>query len=112
MNFKPKRIKERLEPYKKDPQGAYYVANTILKDRWPEAEPYIMKDPLYAYTYAKNVLKRKRWPEAEPYIMQSPRWSLYYAYDVIGGRWLEAEPYIMKDPDEWELYKYNFLNIP
>lgn len=55
MNFKPKRIKERLESYKKDPQGAYYVANTILKDRWPEAEPYIMKDPseweLYKYNF-------------------------------------------------------------
>ena len=109
MNFKPKRIKERLEAFKKDPQMAYYVASAILKQRWPEAEPYIMKDPLYAYNYALRVLNRERWPEAEPYIMKNPRVALYYAHDVIRGRWPEAEPYIKKDPTQWETYRYNLI---
>ena len=38
-----------------------------------------------------------RWPEAEPYIIEDPVWASYYARDVIGRRWLEAEPYIMKN---------------
>jgi hypothetical protein len=108
MNFKPKRIKERLEPYKKDPQGAFYIARTILKDRWPEAEPFIMKDPLYAYNYTYYVLGGYRWPEAEPYIMKHPRMATDYAFYILGERWPEAEPYIKQDPVQWDVYKYNF----
>jgi hypothetical protein len=47
---------------------AYYI-----KGRWVEAEPYIMKDPYYAYRYARCVLK-DRWIEAEPYIMLNKWW--------------------------------------
>ena len=96
MNFKPKRIKDRIEAIKKDPEKAYEHAKFFIKKRWPEAEPYIMKDPQAAYKYAVNFIKG-RWPEAEPYIMQNPYWAQYYVENVIKGRWPEAEPYIMKD---------------
>ena len=46
---------------------------------WKEAEPYIMKDPYYAYEYAMHVRNKGRWPEAEPYIMKSPKWAYWYA---------------------------------
>ena len=48
-----------------------------MKGRWLEAEPYIMKNPQYAYNYAINVLKR-RWLEAEPFIFQDRVFGKYY----------------------------------
>ncbi len=79
------------------PKLAYYHANDVIEGRWPEAEPWIMKDPEWAYNYADNVIKG-RWPEAEPWIMKNPYLSYCYAHDIIKGRWPEAEPIIMKDP--------------
>ena len=52
--------------------------------------------------YVRN---KGRWPEAEPYIMKDPGSAYWYARGVIGDRWKEAEPYIMKDPTY--AYKYN-----
>jgi hypothetical protein len=37
--------------------------------RRPEAEPIIMKVPGYAIQYARDILK-ERWVDAEPYIMK------------------------------------------
>ena len=45
-------------------------ARIFIDGRWFEAEPYIMKDPEYAYKYARYVIEG-RWPEAEPCIMKS-----------------------------------------
>ena len=92
------------EPYiMKDPYYALEYARDIIKGRWPEAEPYIMKDPWAADWYARDIIKG-RWPEAEPYIMKDPRCALVYARDVIKGRWPEAEPYIMEDREIAPLY--------
>ena len=62
---------------KEDPQVAFVYATNILKQPWPEAEPYIMKEPIEAYRYAKEILKR-RWPEAEPIIKQDRESYNYY----------------------------------
>jgi len=78
-----------------DAAGAY--ALDVIKGRWREAEPYIMKNPEVALAYAKDVIKG-RWPEAEPIIMKLLEIVPWYAKDVIKGRWREAEPYIMEDP--------------
>ena len=87
------------EPYiMKDPEYAYFYAMDAIQDEWPEAEPYIMKDPEYAYFYARDIRKKGRWPEAEPYIMKDPKYAYLYANEVIKDEWTEAEPYIMKDP--------------
>jgi len=81
----------------KDAYDAYLYAEMVIKRRWPEAEPIIMQELEHAYQYARDVIKG-RWLEAEPYIMKNPKWAFWYAHDVIKGRWLEAEPYIMKNP--------------
>ncbi len=91
-----------IETVKSIPSSAYWYAIDVIKGRWPEAEPTIMKDPEFAVNYADNVING-RWPEAEPWIMKSPKQSCYYARDVIKGRWPEAEPTIMQDP-QWAFY--------
>lgn len=55
------------------PKEAYYYAREVLTHEWPEAEPYIMKNPTYACMDSKYVIER-RWPEAEPYIAENPFW--------------------------------------
>ena len=93
------------EPYiMKDPKYAYLYAMDAIQDEWPEAEPYIMKSPEYAYMYARDIRKKGRWPEAEPYIMKDPYSAYWYARYVIEGRFPEAEPYIMKDPEYAYMY--------
>ena len=89
---------ERFSLIKKDLIHGYLYARDVIKGRWPEAEPYIMKDPHIAYLYANDLMEGKRWPEAEPYIMKDPSIASNYATNVIKGRWPEAEPYIMKHP--------------
>ena len=75
----------------------YRYAYHVVRGRWPEAEPYIKKDPYWTYFYAKDVIKG-RWIKVEPFIKKDPRGAFFYARDVIKGRWPEAEPYIIKDP--------------
>lgn len=53
--------------------------------------------PELAYDYARNVIK-SRWPEGEPTIMKDPYWAVMYAQHIIKGRWPDAEPYIIKTP--------------
>jgi hypothetical protein len=46
---------------------AYYMANyaiVAVNDRWPEAEPFLLAEPLWAIHYAEYALK-ERWVEAE-----------------------------------------------
>ena len=96
---------ETLYGYKdrfKIPLFAYKEAKRT--GNWLEAEPYIMKDPEYAYFYARDIRKKGRWPEAEPYIMKDPYSAYWYARYVIEGRFPEAEPYIMKDPEYAYMY--------
>lgn len=63
----------------KDPEWTSQLGHE--NGRWPEAEPYIMKDSYSAYNYAKGVIK---------------------------GRWIEAEPFIKKDKDDWWKYTREF----
>lgn len=63
-------------------------------------------DPIAeVYRYARDVIEG-RWPEAEPYIMRDRKWAYYYAEDVIEGRWPEAEPFIMEDAEIAYFYAY------
>jgi hypothetical protein len=81
-----------------------------VKGRWPEAEPWIMRNSDTASKYARRVLK-KRWPQAERFILD-PDQIIHeiehgedagenmignlalYATGAIRGRWVEAEPWI------------------
>ena len=52
-------------------------AKQVIQGAWPEAEPQLAKDPVYAFLYAVQVLK-DRFPEGEPVIKQSERnWKEY-----------------------------------
>ena len=117
MNTTDRILGEAMTPYKnriyKDPQKAVGWA-IKHKQRFPEAEPYILKaaaepyilkatDPGTAYSYAKEVLKG-RWPEAEEAIAKDPSLAYHYAHGVIGGPWPEAESVIATDP-KWA-YEY------
>jgi hypothetical protein len=67
----------------------------------------ISKDTWQAYSYARGELK-KRWPEAEPYIMKDPEIACAYAIDIIGEPWPEAEEVIRLDYDAWQEYEDYF----
>jgi hypothetical protein len=92
----------------KSPKAAYFYALNILKRRWPEAEPYIMKDPEAAVPYANILITQRKWPEAEPYIIKNPEWASLYAIYVLNHRWKEAEPIMKQNPIYWQNYKNRF----
>jgi len=80
-----------------DPDRAVGYAQ-LMKKRWKEAEPAIMRSPLAAVRYASEVIKN-RWPKAEGNIAQHPQAAADYAKKVIQGRWAPAEKYIMLEPE-------------
>jgi hypothetical protein len=91
MNFKPKKIKERLEAIKTDPEKAVkFISEHLPGTRWPEAEKYIMKDTDWASYYAVKVIKGP-WPEAEPYILQYLPGAVFYAAYARKKLWPELE---------------------
>jgi hypothetical protein len=111
-NYAYKVLRDRwpeAEPYiAKNPAVAYRYARDVIDGEWPEAEPYIMKEPALAYGYAKDIID-DRWPEAEPYIMKEPGFAIQYAVDFIGDRWPEAESYIMKGPHDAFEYAHRVI---
>lgn len=88
------RFKETEDIIKKDPSYAVMYAKHILS-----------KDPEWTSQPGHD---NGRWPDAEPYIMKDPFQTFRYARDVIKGRLPEAETYIMKDEDFWSKYKQLF----
>lgn len=95
--------------FKCEADTAYYYAIRVLKSRWPEAEPIILKSLWYSHLYALTVIK-SRWLEAEPYLMKNPFRAYSYAQEVIKDRWLEAEPFIQTEASIWTHYK-RYFNI-
>ena len=97
MPLKPIKTKSRLEAIMTNPGRASKFAVDVLGHRWPEAEPYILKDPFFAYYYALNVVKEK-WPEYEKVMLSNPKkymnYLVGYATNVIKGRWPEAEAHM------------------
>jgi hypothetical protein len=62
-----------------------------VRQRVPAFEPHILaEDTGYMISYAEYVIKG-RWPEAEPLIMKYAQDAVDYAIRVIKGRWPEAE---------------------
>ena len=59
--------------HKSAPFWLYWYCENVIKDRWNDAEEYIMKDLELAYWYAKNIIKN-RWIDAEKYIKKNPEW--------------------------------------
>jgi hypothetical protein len=94
-----------LHIIKKDSYMAFQYTHFFIRERWLEAEPYIMKDPGSAYYYAKYIIEG-RWVEAEPYIKPYASWSYNYATEVLKSRFLEAEDCIRShyDTGYWVSY--------
>jgi len=64
-------------------------ARDIIRGRWEEAEPTLLKNPQQAYFYARYVIKG-RFPEAEPAIVKNSELASKYAKDVM------HDPYFWK----------------
>jgi hypothetical protein len=86
-----------------DPNSAYwYVFNTGNRD--PKAIEMIKKDTGSIWLYAKNVLKR-RWLEMEPDVIKGDfQVLLDYLKEVVQDRWPEAESRFSKDSFKWYHY--------
>jgi len=63
-----------------------------------------MQCAIWASFYVHNVIKG-RWPEAEPVIMKNAKMAYWYAKHIIKGRWPEAEPFIKSDVQYWRKYR-------
>lgn len=85
-------------------EWAYWYTRYIVKDRWPEVEPFVIKNSDSAYLYAKNIIEG-RWVEAEPIIMKNTKCIYLYAKNIIKDRWYEAEEHVRKDPHWGNLYR-------
>ena len=109
MSLKPINYKSRLNAIKTDAEKAIIYSLDTKHDRWPEAEPYILKAPHLAIKYAAELMPGERWPELEKLIINDPELAYSYALFNIGGRWKEAEPTIIKDAESAYYYAYNVL---
>lgn len=89
------------------PTFCLWYAVFVLNDRWPDAEPVILKSERATIHYC-NLIIKGRWYEAEHYIMKNPYFAFLYAEKVIKDRWPEAEEFIKKDKLWWRLYKEKF----
>ena len=80
------KINKNLEPFIiKNPYYAYLYARDIIKGRWLKAESIFIKDSHYAYFYALELIKG-RWIEAEDIISTNSQYAYLYAIDVIQGK--------------------------
>ncbi len=78
----------------------FYYTLSYKKERWPELEKLLLKDPHSLGLLTEYAIKRVRgrWPEAEQVLIKHPDHAIYYAKKVLKGRWPEIEAAIAKDP--------------
>jgi len=76
--------------------------------RWVEAEDIIFKDADYCVSYAETIIKG-RWPEAEPYILKCMRAATQYAY-YFKFAWPAYEKKIKKRPKRINEYAKNVIH--
>ena len=71
--------------------SALQYFNKFIPGKWPELEKAILasEDGEFCVAYATKT--RERWPEAEKYIINDSRMIISYAQDVLSRRWPEAE---------------------
>jgi hypothetical protein len=106
--YKGNNIERRLLKSKNIDKIMDYVFSTG-KNRWPEAEPIIIKTH-EAIEYASEVIKG-RWPELESYLLSSDSAHeiLAYALHIFKGRWPEAEPIVLRDYSASYHYAINII---
>lgn len=96
--------------HKEAPRWLVWYSLHVIKGRWIEAEPHIMKDYRSIYEYCLLVTK-KRWIEAEPVLLQCHEWAYVYSYIIMKTRWLELEKTILNDHIWAEEYIENIMKI-
>lgn len=96
--------KEKLDLY----SLYYHPLDTTRDCKYADEIMHIIKkDAECACLHAR--ITDTRWPEAEPYIMKNPYFAYIYATYVMQERWLEAESMIESDDYWWMRYKKEFL---
>ena len=113
MKFKQYLNEINHDPDLYDASGGAYIGTSTADRGYHDAvtygrrehtyEPYIMKEPEWAFKYARDVLKR-RWTEAEPYIIKNPYYASQYAVYVVKKRWPEAEKSMASSNIAWGDY--------
>jgi len=88
-----------------DPAALANYARNIVRERWPAAEPFILKDIDASYFYARDVIGG-RWPEAEPIIAQDPVFAKRYAEHVIHGAFKQAEPILLESEHYFDYFSF------
>lgn len=102
---------EGLEILKYSPEYATKYAGTYMKQRWPEAEPYIAKDPYWMLVYSTEVAQdtskytQSADNELVKEIAKDPRAAGYYSLNIMKARWPEAESVIALSDDAAEYAK-------
>jgi len=92
----------------KDKSSIIEYSQHAIRGRWFEAEPIILKSTLYSYVYAFSVIKG-RWPEAERLFKQSAEYAFKYAAQIIQGQWPEGEQAISGSPEYSYFYARDVL---
>jgi hypothetical protein len=98
----PESLDHYEERLTKVPKLAYEHAESLDR-RFPEGEPAIAKNKMWAYFYARDVIKG-RFPDGEAAIAKDAWFAYKYAKLVIKGRWQDGEAAIAKDA--WLAYRY------
>jgi hypothetical protein len=88
-----------------DKKYRYLYITTILgvDDRWPEAEPYILRDknPEEIYKYCRRCLNKKRWPAGEKVLLTlggfEAEYLVLYAKNILNCSWPEAESRLLSE---------------
>lgn len=91
--------------HKESSRWLIWYALHVIEGRWPEAEPFIMRDYRSIYEYCLLIIKG-RWPEAEPVLLQNHEWAERYAYVIMKQRWPELERTILNDP----IWSVDYIN--
>ena len=86
----------------------YEEAKELRKRLPKEYERLLKSNQYWAYLYCRDII-RGRWPEAEPYIMKDPEWAYEYIKYIVKGRWKEAESYIKKNIGIYSQYYDRFI---
>jgi hypothetical protein len=88
-----------------DAEMSVDYAYNVLEERWHEAEPYIIKNPMEASRYACIFMKETGWPSAEECILTNPEAAGNYASIIKNNDWLEAEQKFKDNKNMYKIYK-------
>jgi len=93
-----------IPPEVDSPESAYRYAKR--HPGWTDGEYLISKSPKWSFYYAS--FKGKPFVKGEYEIIKDPMYATTYAIAIMKRRWPDAEPIIKTDPLEWRSYVAHF----